>query len=201
MTKLLDPDARISRNVFLPIAWISLGMLLAGLAGSLLIGWRFFEACLAGMVLVVLHAAPPVRLARFWLSNLIMEGFGLGAVTFLAGFVSVGFMAPTPEACLYAVGFLILYLVMRGLLFAEGRMAAPWVGYFGMAAGFAGLVVPPALDRAGWGMLLPLLAAPLWIGAGIRRSSGPGVAPLAVSTGLGIWLATDIAVAFSIIAG
>lgn len=179
-------------------AWISLVMVLVGLTGSMVIGWRFFEAALVSIIVIVLHVAPPVRLARFSLGELLVEAAGIGAMSFLAGFFSAGAVAPVLKLCLYALGFLILFLVMRGLLLQEGLLAAPWIGYFGMASGFAGLVLPMALEHVGWKMLLPLVAAPLWIGAGLRRNSGLAVASISPATGMGIWLATDLAVVLTI---
>lgn len=194
LTALLDPDAAARRRGGLWTAWIALAMVLLGLVASLVIGWGFFEAYLVGVILLVLYTAWPVRLARIPGIGIFMEGLGLAVLTFLAGFVSAGFILPTPKALMFAVGFLILYLLMRGVLFSEGRLSAPWICFAGAAAGFAGLALPNALDGMPWRAALPLLALPLWIGAGLRRVGGLGVTPLAVPTGLGVWLATDLAV-------
>jgi len=77
----------------------------------------------------------------------------------------------------------------------EGRLSTVWLYWGGIAVGFTGILLGASLTTDGWRMAVPLIAAPFWIGAGLRRMSGLGVVPLALPSALTIWVVTDLAVA------
>ena len=106
----LDPAVRAG--------WVALALLLLGLALSPLVTWRYFDAYLLGMILVVAYAAPPLRLAELRPGSVAAQTFGYGALTFYAG--SVASQAP-PISSWYLFGFILLFLALEA---GVGRISA-----------------------------------------------------------------------------
>lgn len=91
------------------LAGFSLILLLAGLAISPLLGWRFLAAYAAAFVLSLLYSVPPLRLKARAGYDLFVNCTGYGALTFFAGYAAT--QKPGNLAVLLAcVAFFLLYI-------------------------------------------------------------------------------------------
>lgn len=198
------------------VGWVGAGFLLAGLILSPALHWRFLEVYLVGLVLVVLHCVPPVRLGRILVGEVVLQAAGYGALTLCAGYIAFG-KAPMLDRVLllHSIGFGFLLTGMRAILWRTGPPSAhlpqanspaarrefprllPLLylicivnGFvcFGMAEGYAG----GALETAVLG--IALLG---WGTLGLFRFMGrsPEESTPGIMSGLGAWLLTDAAIA------
>ena len=71
-----------------PIAlgWAAAVLLLIGLAASPVLGWRFFDVYLVGVMLAVVTTVPPLALGRLVAGDFVLRAVGLGGLTLHAGY-------------------------------------------------------------------------------------------------------------------
>lgn len=197
-----DADKSAEAGVPLSVGWVGTGSLLIGLVLSPVIHWRFFEVYLAGIVLLVIHSVPPIRIGRFLTGAVLLQAAALGGLTLYAGYTALG--APPVLGrgfCLYSAAFGFLFIGLRVILWRESSRLLPLLylvcvvnGFvcLGMAEGYTGGALHTAvlgIALLGWGV--PALFRFLGQSADDR-------APSAVAA-LGVWLLTDASVAVFIL--
>lgn len=191
-------EGRISKPVPGSLGWAALCLMLIGLVGSPAITWGYFDAYLVGIVLIVLHAVPPIRVGRFRSGSFGVQAVGYGALTFYAGYAAAGGTFSLGRATtLTMLAFVLLFLAVRVLLWNESSGLMPWLYAICVMGSFACLGM--AEVRLGGGWVSAALAVPPLAGWGILglaryvgRTQGERIPRLGAV--LGIWLITDAAV-------
>jgi len=184
------------------LGWVAIIMVLAGLPLGLLVSWDYWDAYRVGVVLIALYAAPPVRLNRWPVAAALMEGAGLGALTFFAGMAVLGPLSPSADPAIptYLFAFIFLYLAGRIASSDEQERSTPWLYWSAVGLGFGALAVAGVMMGNRWSAALLLIPLCVWCVAGLdrfdkayRERGGRWV------TLTGAWLLTDVAVAFAAI--
>ena len=185
------------------VGWAALVLMLAGLLGSPAMGWGYFDAYLVGLVLVVLHAVPPLRLGRFRVGSFCVQAVGCGAFTLQAGRVAAGAsLIPQRTVALGLIGFSLLFVAMRVLLWEERTRLAPWLYAVCVAGGFLCLGLSEAKLGAGWtaaALAVPPLAAWGLLALGKYLSSPGERRSPRLSVALGAWFLTDAALVLAML--
>ena len=194
------PDADATPPLF--VGWAGLVLMLVGLVGALILfpAWWFFDVYLTGIVLLVLHGTPPIRLARWPVPGALLEAAGLGALTLYAGHTVVGTLTrPDVLLTVYLIGFGFLILAIRVLLSAESGGLIPVLYLVCLVNAFACLGLAQVRQERGWG--LALLTVPFlgWGLLGLERYSDSGRHRPRARTGTALMLCvlTDVAVGAS----
>jgi len=184
------------------IGWAAVIMVLAGLPLGLLVSWDYWDAYRIGMVLIALYAAPPVRLNRRPVAAALVEGAGLGALTFFAGLATLGRISPTADPAIptYLFAFIFLYLAGRIASSDEQERSTPWLYWSAVGLGFGALAVAGVMMGNRWSAGLLLIPLCVWCVAGLDRFDKAyrerGGRRMTLT---GAWLLTDVAVALAAI--
>ena len=180
------------------LGWTGLALMVIGLVAAPVLSWWYFDAYLAGIVLIVLHSVPPVRLARWSWVGVVLEGAGLGALTLHAGRCIMGTPATPDRAwvlCLF--GFALVVVAIRVLVAVAWE--ALWTLLYAVCLVDAFACLGLGLFCCGrrWGTALAALLFLGWFALGARRHFRAGADPVARRTGgvLMLCLLTDGAAA------
>ena len=187
------------------LAWTALGMIMAGLLLAAVINWFFFDVYLMGLVLVICHATPPIRLGQFQLGRLLTLALGLGALTFWSGCATAGMgFENIAWAGPYLGGFAFLTLALWILLRQLRVRWGPVLFGMSLVGTFACLSVGVVRVGQNWyalALFLPPLGA--WTLLGVARfnpSSWREYIPAVGLAGLA-WVLTDASLVMGLLLG
>jgi len=151
-------------------AWAAVGLMLAGLTAAPVLSWWFFDIYLAGVILVALYAAPPVRLARWPWTGAVVEAVGLGALTLHAGRTIIGETAmPERWLILCFLGFAFTVLALKVLFAKESRGLMPLLYAMCLVNAFVCLALGGRSQWPRWGVALLVIPFLGWFALGVRR--------------------------------
>jgi hypothetical protein len=162
------PDAPLP---FPPSAfgWCGIALMLGGLGAAPAISWWSLDAYLAGVILVVLYATPPIALKRLLVPDLLVQALG-GGLTLYAGIavlIQRGHALPDRRLLLCMAGAAFLLFAARALLAERFDGLLTVLFMLCVANGFACLVL--GLDGLGRPTRALWAAGAAWGGAGLLR--------------------------------
>ena len=181
------------------VGWVALALLLIGLGSAPALIWRYFDAYLIGVILVVAYAAPPLQLSSLRIGGIAAQAFGFGALTFYSGYAASNDPAFRAEfSPLYLLGFIFLFVALQLALKPPPAKWGSWLYWLFLAGAFGCLAAAEFRlgNRFGTALLIVPLAG--WCVAGLRRDRAQAESPpLSVAAALGLCLATDAGVALT----
>ena len=190
-------ELRTPRSVF----WVALALMLVGLGTSPALAWWYFDVYLIGVILVAAYAAPPLQLSGLRVGGIAAQAYGFGALTFYSGYAASNDPAFRAEfSPLYLCGFILLFVALRLALKPPSAKWAFFLYWLFLASAFGCLGAAEIRlgNRFGTALLIVPLAG--WCVAGVRGNRDQAEEPpLSLAAGLGLCLATDAAVALTLL--
>lgn len=188
------PDPDVSEGdeetaPLLPAGWVGMVLMLIGTALAPILSWWFLDVWLIGILIVVLYAVRPIRLARWAPLAALVEAAAVGGFTLWAPQMLVGpaHLLMDHRLLLTAFGFGFLILALRVWSWPEGGRAA-WLYAVCLINAFVCLIIAGEAWGAGSGKWTMLAVLPLWIVMGWARYRPAGWRISPDRNGPGIWL-------------
>ena len=179
----------------LPAGWVGLILMFIGTALAPVLSWWFLDIWLIGILIVVLYAVPPIRLARWAPFAALVEAASVGGFTLWAPQMLFGpvHILMDHRLLLTAFGFGFLILALRVWSWPEGGRAA-WLYAVCLINAFVCLIMAGEAWGAGAAKWTMLAVLPLWIVMGWARYRPAGWRLSPDRNGPGIWicLLTDL---------
>jgi len=181
--------------------YAGLGLMLTGLVAAVTLSWWLFDVYLAGIIIVVIAATPPLRLARKPVSAAFCAAV-FAAITFYAGCVAVASLfSPDLPLTLALIGFGFLVLAAFVVTEAPATRLTPALYLVCLTNALVCLGLAQFRLGRNWGiatLVIPFLG---WAVLGVYRYSGKGkgLARPSSAAVIALCLLTDATIATSMI--